>query len=297
MQQRQLIWLFGALVALLIIALMTGVFDSEISTVDVPDVTIPADDIAQIRVDRATQPVELRREAGAWQLTNPMPFPADSAMVAQFLQGLAAMELESVVSTNPERYSRYGVDSTAQVLTVAWDGGEERLVLGDQGPDFQSTYVRLADDPRVFLARANLTVPEDLVRWRDKTVVDVPVAAVTEVQVQKGETAYTLTLAGGWQVTAAGTTAPADSAAVVRWLQRFAPMTAAGFFDDVPADSVRGAATHRITLTASGGTRTLALAERDDALALTADGSDVTYRLTSAQLNTFLPDPATLKQE
>ena len=134
MQQKQLIWLFGALVALLIIALMTGVFDSEISTVDVPEVTIPADDVEQIRIDRGVQPLELRREAAGWQLTAPMPFPADSTTVARLVEGLAQMELESVVSTNPERYARYGVDSTAQTLTVIWDGTEEQVVLDGNHP-------------------------------------------------------------------------------------------------------------------------------------------------------------------
>ncbi|RMH61353.1 MAG: DUF4340 domain-containing protein [Bacteroidetes bacterium] len=297
MQQKQLVWLFGALVALLVLAFVTGVFDAEISTVDVPEVTIPTEAVTHIRIERADAPLELRREASGWHLTAPMAFPADSATVARLLDGLAELELESVVSTNPERYGRYGVDSTAQVLTLAWDGGEQRVVPGRQGPDFQSVYVRIGEDPRVFLARANLTVPEDLTRWRDKTVVEVPPAAVTEVQVRKGETAYTVRRGEGWQIDEAGTTAPADSAAVERWLGRFAPMRAAGFFDDVPADSVRRAAAHRITLVTGGGTRTLALAERDEALALAVDGRDVTYRLGATQLNTFLPDPATLKAE
>ncbi len=40
MQQKQLIWLMGSLVALLVFALVSGAFDAEVSRIDVPALSI-----------------------------------------------------------------------------------------------------------------------------------------------------------------------------------------------------------------------------------------------------------------
>ena len=209
---------------------------------------------------------------------------------------LGALELESVASNHPERYARYGVDSTASVVSASWADGARRLVVGNQGPDFQSVYVRLDDDPRVYLTRGRLTVPDDLDRWRDKTIVKLPPPSVASVVVEGPEHAFEVHQGpGGWQVVEQNDAAPADSAAVAQWLGRFATMRADGFIDDLPAAVVREIARYRLVFTTTAGaTEIIQLLERDDDLAVTNAARNITYRLRTSRLQTYVPDPASL---
>jgi hypothetical protein len=50
MQQRQLVWLIGVFAILLVIAFVSGTFSNEISTVNVPDFSIPLDQIEEVEL-------------------------------------------------------------------------------------------------------------------------------------------------------------------------------------------------------------------------------------------------------
>ena len=299
MKQKQLLWLLATLVVLLGLAYLTGVFERDASTVDVPDVDIPADALENLRIEAPEHTWALQRQGARWLLTEPMQDMTDSAAVARFVQDLSKLELESVASNNPERYSRYGVDSTASVVSASWAGGATRLVIGSQGPDFRSVYVRLDDDPRVYLTRGRLTVPDDLDRWRDKTIVNLPRASVASVVIEGPEHAFEVQQGpGGWQLVEQGAEAPADSAAVARWLGRFGPMRADGFMDDLPAAVVREIAGYRLAFTTTAGTtEAIQLLERDDDVAVTNAARNITYRLRTSRLQTYVPDPASLKRD
>jgi hypothetical protein len=296
MRQKQLMILLGGLVVLLVLALLTGVFDDdEFTTVEVPDVSIPTDEIDRVRLGLPADRVVLERGSGTWQLTEPTPAPADSAAVARLLEGLAAMELESVVSNNPGRYARYGVDSTGKTITADWGGEEHRLVVGNAGPDFQSVYVRLDDDPRVFLTRTRLEVPDAPDRWRDRVALRLPVQQVTRATVTLNEQPFAVRYDGEWTLERAGSTAPADSNRVIQWLRRFGTLSADGFLDDVTPQEVQDHATHRIDFIASGNLEvgTIWFQEREADVAFTR--GDVTYKFNApTRLPTYFPDPETL---
>ncbi len=296
MKQKQLLLLLGVLVMLLGVAYLTGVFDSDVSTVDVPRLAIPADDLEQLRIEAPAQTMALTRQGTRWLLTEPMQAITDSATVARFVQDLGALELEAIASNNPDRYTRYGVDSMATTVTAFWPGGTHRLVVGKQGPDFQTIYVRLDDDPRVYLTRGRLNVPQGLDRWRDKTIIDLAPAALASVTVQSPEQAFEVRRGpDGWQVAEQDAAAPADSAAVAQWLRRFAPMTADGFMDDVPAAVLDSAAYQLNFRTTAGATETVRLLQRDDDFAVTNGAAAVTYRLRATRLDSYFPDPESLK--
>lgn len=297
MKQKQLILLLGILVVLLGLAYLTGVFEPNASTVDVPDVAIPADDLAQVRIEAPDRAWTVARQGARWVLVDPVQEPTDSATVARFVQDLSALELESVASNNPERYSRYGVDSTAKTVSATWPGGERLLLVGQQGPDFQSVYVRLDDDPRVYLTRGRLAVPDNFDRWRNQTIVNLPQASLASVVVEGPEQSFEVKQdAGGWQVVEQDAAAPADSAAVAQWLRQFAPMRADGFLDDVPAAIVREAARYHLAFTTTAGaTESIQLLERDADVAVTTAAGNVTYRIRTARLASYVPDPASLK--
>jgi len=297
MKQNHLLLLLGTLILLLGVAYLAGVFEGDASTVDVPEVDLPGDALEQIRIEAPAQTLALQRQGTRWLLTEPLQAPADSLTAARFVESLGDLDLAAVASNNPDRYARYGVDSTATVITASWPDGTHRLTVGNQGPDYQSVYIRLDDDPRVYTSSGRINIPDGLDRWRDKTVATIRPGQVTAVSVEQPEASWEIRRGpAGWQLSEQGASVPADSAAVARWLQRFAPMTADGFMDDLPAPVVRETSKYRLVFsTAAGVTETIHLLQRDDGYAVTSDTGTTTYRLVAARLATYVPEPETLK--
>ena len=298
MTRKTLTWLLAALVVLLGLAYFTGAFDTNISTVEVPDLDLAVDDLEQVRLAGPTDTLDLRRTGGGWRMTAPVDAPADSVTVAQLLRDLRGLELDAVVSTNPERYAAYGVDSAATTLALTGPGGTRTLIVGDQGPDFRSAYVRLADDPRIFVTRGRLAPPDDPDRWRDKAMLSLAPSTVESVTVESQQGTYTARRGpDGWAIQEGGTTAPADSAAVARWLRRFAPLQANGFFDAAPRFLLRDEPDYRLILRTASGADTLSLLAFEEAYAATTGAGSPTYQIRSNRVGDLVPEPATLQGE
>ena len=292
MKQKYLLLLLGALIVLLAINYFVDDFGPDASTIKVPEISIPADEIERLGIVTQMVSLVLAREGQTWMLQQPMSFLSDSTTVSRLVRELGEVELESVASNNPDRYERYGVDSSAILVEAIWPNGARRLFIGDPGPDYQSVYVRVDDDPRVFATRGRVSVPEELDRWRDKRIIELPVAAVQSVAVVRPGGSYEVVLGStGWQMDGNA----ADSAAVVSWLRRFDPMRADGFFDDIPPGVLEDA-THQLSIrTAAGTTELLRLMEYEDALALTTAEEKATFRLLKSRIDSFFPDPESLQ--
>ena len=299
MKQKQLTILLGILIVLIAIAYLAGAFNRDFSTVDVPQIQISSDDLEQVQLTLSEQTVVMNKQESVWRLTEPIMSATDSITVAQFINSLADVELESVVSANPERYEQYGVDSSGIRVTANWSDQSRTIFVGDRGPDYQSVYVRIDDDPRVFLTSSSLTVHDELDRWRDKKIISLPYLNVMSVSVVAPESSYDVTIdANGWQVNENGNVVPADSAAVVRWLQRFSPMRADGFLDDIPTTFVDAQATHRVTFrTNVGAAPTISFMQEETDYAVSSSMDNVTFEVLASRINTFVPEVSTLKRE
>ena len=300
MMQNRLLMLLAALVLLVGVAFLVGVFDRGVSTVDVPEVEIPVDRVESLRIEGEETPLVLAREGNRWRLTEPVNAPADSTTVNQLLEDLSDLELGTVVSTNPDRYGQYGVDAAASSLVVGWPGNESRIVVGRQGTDFRSVYVRLGDDPRVFATRERISLPTELDRLRDKTLLEVDPARVQRAEITGPDGTYSLERAGdGWSITGASGTSGADSAAVATWLGRFSPLRADGFLQDVEPEAVQDSTTHSVVLDLSDGSAAhLRMRRREGQpnVAVT-NGGDVVFRIQDYRISQIVPEENTLRDE
>lgn len=300
MNQRQLIWLGGALIVLLIVAYLTGVFDTDFSTVDVPELTISAQEVRTIHVTGQGQNVGLERDNGTWMLTEPLRSAADSVTVSRFLEDLSALELQSVVSTNSERHARYGVDSMATEVRVEGEGGEQSLIVGDQGPGFGSNYVRISGEEPVYLSSGSIRIPENADAWRDKTIVRLSPNQISRLSISGPGLSYDMVREdGSWGITdhtgiegesppaSVGGRSMADSAATAQYLRRFDPLRADGFLASPPP---AGDSTYTIRLTVdSARERVLELVPANNGHALTVDEGETVYRLQEYRLRELAP--------
>ncbi len=294
MKQKQLFMLAGALVVLLGLAWLAGVFERNPSNIKVPTLDIPFDEIQALTVKLPEDTLELELQNTQWMMRKPVDAKADSATVTRFLREIGDLTLATRATSNPERYSLYGMDSTSATVTLHWADGTEDIMISRQGRDYLSIYVRLGDDPTVYSTNGRVTVTQDADRWRDRLVTRINPAEIISVRVARLEESYEVALdEGTWIVN--GT--PGDSLQVTNWLRRFSPLNADGFFDDIPPQVLTDAS-YRIDFTfGTGATTSLQALPYESAVALASSGGRFTYRLFESRLDQLFPDSASLAQD
>lgn len=297
MQSNRLVPLVGVLVVLLGIAYFAGVFNSEPSTISVPTVEVPVEDVTGINIQTDSWTANLAKEGGIWQVTEPTGSPADTNTVARLLESIDELELNSIVSTNPERHQHYGVDqASGRYLTLSWGDENYALVVAAQGPDFSSSYVRLGESDEVY-SSSRVALPTTRDQIRDKTIMNVPVEQVRSASVSTAEYAYELNYQDGWTISEEGSgPVPADSIKVAGWLRRYAPLRFEGFEDDLTQDSVSVTMTVELTM-ASGQTRRLLMGTRDDNLVAFSSSRPAVMRASATRLGTLIQAPSALKAD
>ena len=294
MQQKQTLVLGGTLVVLLIIAWMSGVFDRNPSNVDVPELDLPTSEVTHISVTLPDIALTVEKQGLQWFTREPVDMPADSATVARLLSELDDLSLDNRVTSNPDRYGIYGIDSTATTVSLSWPDGAEDLVISRQGRDYMSIYVQIGDDPNVYSTNGRVTISQDLDRWRDRQILDLGTGTVMSARVTRPDDTYEVSLNNGvWMVNGQ----PGDSLQVTNWIRRFSPLSADGFFDDIPVQILTDS-NYRIDFsTSTNTTSSVQATPAESAIAITSGGSQFTYRVYESRLNQLFPDPSSLTGE
>jgi len=97
------------------------------------------------------KPITLVKKDGHWQVEGMTECKVKEEMVRQILTTLQRLKLDSLVTSGKKNFSTYQVDEKKgiQVHGVT-AGGPVGLVVGKVAADFLHTYVRLADDQKIF---------------------------------------------------------------------------------------------------------------------------------------------------
>ena len=294
MQQKQTLVLGGTLVVLLVIAWISGVFDRNPSNVDVPELDLPTSEVTHISVTLPDITFTVEKQGMQWFMREPVDMPADSATIARFLNELEELSLNNRATSNPDRYSIYGIDSTATSVSLTWSDGAEDLVISRQGRDYMSIYVQIGDNPNVYSTNGRVTVSQDLDRWRDRQILDLGSGTVMSARVTRPDDTYEVSLNNGvWMVNGQ----PGDSLQVASWIRRFSPLSADGFFDDIPVQILTDSSYRIDFSTSTNTTSSVQAMPAESAVAITSGGSQFTYRVYESRLNQLFPDPSSLTGE
>jgi hypothetical protein len=264
MQANQLAKLLGALAILFGIAYFSGAFNDAPTTIELPSVQISTSDVDRIEVITPAHTVIVEKSSGEWIMKEPVARRADSTAIVRFLGELDRLTFNSVVALSPDRYERYGVDSTAFVTKVDDGTGVHVITMSPNGPNFSTVYMRVDDDERVFSASPRLSLPLSVALWRDKKIVDVPSLSVLRATVVTPDEEYSLsrdTEAGGWTLSHEGSTTRADSTALASWFARMSPLKGDGFVDE---ESFSAEPTHSVRLEIVDGTSLMLSAIKEE---------------------------------
>src|SRR5947209_7913809 len=150
--------------------------------------SIPDDQFQEIKIKKLTgEKLDLRRESGKWQMTEPKALPADQDAAGSMVSALSSLNADKVVEDKATDLKPYGLDSpTLDVSVVKKDGKTDELLIGDDTPTGSGSYAKLAADAKV-VTIASFTKssvdkrPDDL---RDKRLIIFDSDKLTRVDLQ-----------------------------------------------------------------------------------------------------------------
>ena len=128
----------------------------------------------------------LQKDQDAWRVAE-RGWPADVSKVRKLLLDLGALNIVEEKTRLPANYPQLGVEdvsspkATGTLVDVASPARTWVVIIGKPSGG-KSGYVRVAGAPQSLLAAPLVTVDSDPKGWLERTLLDVPVARIREVQ-------------------------------------------------------------------------------------------------------------------
>src|SRR5262249_8272330 len=114
--------------------------------------SIPDDQFQGIRIKKVTGDViELKRESGRWQMTQPEKTRADQDTAGSIVSNLSSLNSDELTEEKATDLKQYGLDDpTLDIVVTRKDGKTDELLVGNDLLKGSGAYAKLANDPRVF---------------------------------------------------------------------------------------------------------------------------------------------------
>ncbi len=217
--------------------------------------------VDRLEITASDGTVVLTRQGGAWTVAREgKTFPADAEAVRRVVEQFSDLNGGSLVSRGASRHEGFRLDEPNGIRITVSEGGKKTadVLVGGQGPDFFSSYLRKAGASEVYLVKGNLRplVDRPLKRWRDLVLTSLKAEEVIALEVSGPEVGLRLKKeAGQWTYDPPDPSGPAASA-VDDLLARVVSLKAADALDGPPPDPgfTRPTLILRVT-PASGGTQ------------------------------------------
>lgn len=168
-----------------------------------PDLAAKRNDVASIRVQRASGGYVVRRVGDAWTLQDKGDFPVQIEQVRKTVLEIAEATTVEAKTSDPARYVKLGVedfdapDSKSALVTLADKDGKElaKLLVGKEADSsgMQAStqrYVRKGGDKQSWLVNLKLDLHEKATDWLAKEILKVPQDRVRSIEIRQpdGET-------------------------------------------------------------------------------------------------------------
>lgn len=154
---------------------------------DVPEIS--NSDITKIEINKSSIPIVISKEGERWTI-GPNKYPADILKVKNMLDVMDKLTLTALVSES-KSYNRYNLDDDNKITVKAFDKDKLKLEfdIGKAASSFRHTFVKIAEDERVFHARGSFREKFDKTvdDLRDKAVLAFKINEIVEINIAKGK--------------------------------------------------------------------------------------------------------------
>ena len=195
MSKKHFSWLLLLTVLAFVLVLLVPARTSKDSSIErsalLPELAAIVNELDYLRLTAggAETIATLERKADSWHVLEVSSYPADWTRLQSLLTALSVAEVVEEKTSNPEFYSRLGVedisiDSAGGVLIeFASATGLPALIVGQKATGRDGQYVRLADAQSSALIDRDLDVPGDRMQWLVRDIIDIADGEVVEVSI------------------------------------------------------------------------------------------------------------------
>ena len=185
------------LIVLVILGLLVYIYTrtSDRMNYELPNIaSMQGDQVDRIVIEKPKTRIVLRKQEHGW-VVGQRSYPVRPAGIDNLLASLSDLSLTDLVSRS-ENYARYGLDQSGAIQVTAWAGQEKlrSLWVGKAASTYRNAYVKLQEDPNIYLAKSNLqsTFDKTLADFQDRTVLSFDSETLQEITLQGSESSASL---------------------------------------------------------------------------------------------------------
>lgn len=262
-----------SLILLMILVALIGIYwavqsSRPVAKADRPFVALDTAKVVMLRVESATDVVELSRRGAQWFVTAPLEFPATSRNVEQALGRLTEMKMLTLITNRAERFAEFQVDDETGVKVEASDGKTTAAFrLGKMGPTGGTCYARMEGSNDVWEISGNQTpsFKRAVKDWRDKTISEYDREDFLKFTVEFPGQSFTLTRQDTtWKAKSEAEEFDADKNQVSRLTGLLSRMSGVDFADTLSSGAFDSPACRIVAEFVTGETLDLRLIPRSD---------------------------------
>ena len=129
------------------------------------------------------------RSETAWTIDELDGYPADWRKLKTLLTSLAEARILETKTSNPEYYSRLGVEdisaegAQSTLLEFSLGGGDFGVISGNEETSRGGQYVRMANQARSLLIDRELNLDPEPISWADDEIIDIGSALVAAMEI------------------------------------------------------------------------------------------------------------------
>lgn len=135
----------------------------------------------------------------AWQLTQPIFYPASSGAIEALLAGLEKLEWQTRITSDelkdrPDAQEKFGLARPQFSLVLQGAGENRRLLVGDTTPLGDQVYLQIVGNDSIYVADVGLLklLPHEKNEWRDPSVLNLVGMAFRTLKVRSAAKGFDL---------------------------------------------------------------------------------------------------------
>ena len=142
-------------------------------------------DIIKFLIQQGEEAIELSRVDTLWKISGNDTLEIKSRSIDNLFDKVLKVNRGTIISKNPEKYSKYSVDDSTGTHLAVINSKEETIgyyVFGRSKSDYSRSYIRIGDDPNVYLTDQNVTYMLSTLDtyWGEKPKEEVPLPTSLE---------------------------------------------------------------------------------------------------------------------
>ena len=167
---------------------------------------LQTDTIEEIKVSTAAgDATTLKKEGGAWKITQPLDAQASDSEVSGLTSALGQTEIVRIIDENPANLSDYGLSNPRIEIDFKAAGDKEyrKLLIGEKSPTGADLFAKRNDEKRVFLipATQETSFNRTTFDFRDKALLKFEREKVDALDITVGGKALVIAKDGGdWKI-------------------------------------------------------------------------------------------------